>query len=81
MVCHLEYRSQYCPFIHPRVIYLDTLARDLLASTKTGLVKLLATADMELRGRSKVLVIQIWNAVIDHVQQLPYHQVASETDS
>ena len=37
IVCHLEYRSQYCPFIHPRIIYLDSLARDLLASTKTDL--------------------------------------------
>ena len=54
--------------------------------------KLLATADMEVRYRPKVLVSQIWNAVIismcrehllsiDHVQQLLYHQVASETDT
>ena len=54
--------------------------------------KLLATADMEVRYKPKVLVSQIWNAVIismyrehllsiDHVQQLLYHQVASETDT
>ena len=54
--------------------------------------KLLATADMEVRYKPKVLVSQIWNVVIismyqehllsiDHVQQLLYHQVASETDT
>ena len=54
--------------------------------------KLLATADMEVRYKPKVLVSQIWNAVIismyrehllsiDNVQQLLYHQVASETDT
>lgn len=53
--------------------------------------KLLATADMEIKYKPKVLVSQVWNAVIismyrehllsiDHVQRLLYHQVASEVD-
>ncbi|RDB28250.1 1,3-beta-glucan synthase component FKS1 [Hypsizygus marmoreus] len=48
--------------------------------------KLLATGDMEVKYKPKVLVSQIWNAVIismyrehllsiDHVQKLLYHQV------
>ncbi|KAI6039063.1 glycosyltransferase family 48 protein [Pisolithus marmoratus] len=48
--------------------------------------KLLATADMEVKYKPKVLVSQIWNAIIismyrehllsiDHVQRLLYHQV------
>lgn len=48
--------------------------------------KLLATAEMEVKYKPKVLVSQIWNAVIismyrehllsiDHVQRLLYHQV------
>ncbi|PWN18905.1 hypothetical protein BCV69DRAFT_251636 [Microstroma glucosiphilum] len=48
--------------------------------------KLLATADMEVKYKPKVLVSQVWNAVIismyrehllsiDHVQKLLYHQV------
>ncbi|TFK45980.1 1,3-beta-glucan synthase [Heliocybe sulcata] len=48
--------------------------------------KLLATADMEVKYKPKVLVSQIWNAIIismyrehllsiDHVQKLLYHQV------
>ncbi|KAH0583885.1 1,3-beta-D-glucan synthase [Termitomyces sp. 'cryptogamus'] len=48
--------------------------------------KLLATAEMEIKYKPKVLVSQIWNAVIismyrehllsiDHVQRLLYHQV------
>ncbi|KAI0311204.1 1-3-beta-glucan synthase [Amylostereum chailletii] len=48
--------------------------------------KILATADMEVRYKPKVLVSQIWNAIIismyrehllsiDHVQKLLYHQV------
>lgn len=48
--------------------------------------KLLATSDMEVKYKPKVLVSQIWNAVIismyrehllsiDHVQKLLYHQV------
>ncbi|KIK07095.1 glycosyltransferase family 48 protein [Laccaria amethystina LaAM-08-1] len=48
--------------------------------------KLLATGDMEVRYKPKVLVSQIWNAIIismyrehllsiDHVQKLLYHQV------
>ncbi|TFY54630.1 hypothetical protein EVJ58_g8746 [Rhodofomes roseus] len=48
--------------------------------------KLLATADMETKYKPKVLVSQIWNAIIismyrehllsiDHVQKLLYHQV------
>ncbi|CAO1613249.1 unnamed protein product [Sympodiomycopsis kandeliae] len=50
--------------------------------------KLLATADMEVKYKPKVLVSQVWNAVIismyrehllsiDHVQKLLYHQVPS----
>ena len=53
--------------------------------------KLLATADMEIKYKPKVLVSQVWNAVIismyrehllsiDHVQRLLYHQVSSEVD-
>ncbi|KAI6108971.1 glycosyltransferase family 48 protein [Pisolithus croceorrhizus] len=48
--------------------------------------KLLATADMEVKYKPKVLVSQVWNAIIismyrehllsiDHVQRLLYHQV------
>lgn len=48
--------------------------------------KLLATADMEIKYKPKVLVSQVWNAIIismyrehllsiDHVQKLLYHQV------
>ncbi|EJT52400.1 1,3-beta-glucan synthase [Trichosporon asahii var. asahii CBS 2479] len=51
--------------------------------------KILATADMEVKYKPKVLVSQVWNAVIismyrehllsiDHVQRLLYHQVASD---
>ncbi|KAH8833782.1 1,3-beta-glucan synthase [Flagelloscypha sp. PMI_526] len=50
--------------------------------------KLLATTDMEVKYKPKVLVSQIWNAIIismyrehllsiDHVQKLLYHQVDS----
>ncbi|TFK75742.1 1,3-beta-glucan synthase [Pluteus cervinus] len=50
--------------------------------------KLLATRDMEVKYKPKVLVSQIWNAIIismyrehllsiDHVQRLLYHQVDS----
>ncbi|TIA88513.1 hypothetical protein E3P99_02546 [Wallemia hederae] len=53
--------------------------------------KLLATADMEVKYKPKVLVSQVWNAIIismyrehllsiDHVQKLLYHQVPSEHD-
>lgn len=53
--------------------------------------KVLATADMEVKYKPKVLVSQIWNAIIismyrehllsiDHVQRLLYHQVPSEQD-
>lgn len=48
--------------------------------------KVLATADMEIKYKPKVLISQIWNAIIismyrehllaiDHVQKLLYHQV------
>ena len=51
--------------------------------------KLLATADMEVKYKPKVLVSQIWNAIIismyrehllsiDHVQNLLYHQVTTD---
>ncbi|TDL21303.1 hypothetical protein BD410DRAFT_815333 [Rickenella mellea] len=54
--------------------------------------KILATADMEVKYKPKVLVSQIWNAVlismyrehllgIDHVQNLLYHQVSAEGDA
>ncbi|KAK0540207.1 1,3-beta-D-glucan synthase [Tilletia horrida] len=50
--------------------------------------KLLATQDMEIKYKPKVLVSQVWNAIIismyrehllsiDHVQKLLYHQVPS----
>ncbi|BGO97177.1 1,3-beta-glucan synthase component GSC2 [Rhodotorula toruloides] len=53
--------------------------------------KILATSDMEIKYKPKVLVSQIWNAIIismyrehllsiDHVQRLLYHQVPSEQD-
>ncbi|KDQ54489.1 glycosyltransferase family 48 protein, partial [Jaapia argillacea MUCL 33604] len=53
--------------------------------------RLLATADMEVKYKPKILVSQIWNAIIismyrehilsiDHVQKLLYHQVNSGTD-
>ncbi|KAI0072902.1 1,3-beta-glucan synthase [Panus rudis PR-1116 ss-1] len=53
--------------------------------------KLLATSDMEMRYKPKVLVSQIWNAIIismyrehllsiDHVQKLLYHQVDAGQD-
>ncbi|WFD30115.1 1,3-beta-glucan synthase [Malassezia sp. CBS 17886] len=51
--------------------------------------KLLATADMEVKYKPKVLVSQVWNAIIismyrehllsiDHVQRLLYHQAPAE---
>ncbi|EGS22242.1 1,3-beta-glucan synthase component-like protein [Thermochaetoides thermophila DSM 1495] len=53
--------------------------------------KVLATTDMEIKYKPKVLVSQIWNAIvismyrehllaIDHVQKLLYHQVPSEQE-
>ncbi|RSL80824.1 1,3-beta-glucan synthase component FKS1 [Fusarium oligoseptatum] len=53
--------------------------------------KVLATADMEIKYKPKVLISQIWNAVIismyrehllaiEHVQKLLYHQVPSEQE-
>ncbi|KIM94327.1 hypothetical protein OIDMADRAFT_172631 [Oidiodendron maius Zn] len=53
--------------------------------------KLLATTDMEVKYKPKVLISQIWNAIIismyrehllaiDHVQRLLYHQVPSEQE-
>ena len=53
--------------------------------------KILATNDMEVKYKPKVLISQIWNAVvismyrehllaIDHVQKLLYHQVPSEQE-
>jgi 1,3-beta-glucan synthase len=53
--------------------------------------KILATNDMEIKYKPKVLISQIWNAVvismyrehllaIDHVQRLLYHQVPSEQE-
>jgi 1,3-beta-glucan synthase len=53
--------------------------------------KLLATTDMEIKYKPKVLVSQVWNAIIismyrehllsiDHVQKLLYHQVPSGDD-
>ncbi|KEP48150.1 1,3-beta-glucan synthase [Rhizoctonia solani 123E] len=53
--------------------------------------KILATGDMEVKYKPKVLVSQVWNAVItsmyrehwlsiDHVHKLLYHQVQSDTD-
>ncbi|KAG8834634.1 1,3-beta-D-glucan synthase [Serendipita sp. 399] len=53
--------------------------------------KLLATGDMEVKYKPKVLVSQVWNAVIismyrehllsiEHVQKLLYHQVQSDQD-
>ena len=53
--------------------------------------KILATSDMEIKYKPKVLISQIWNAIvismyrehllaIDHVQKLLYHQVPSEIE-
>ncbi len=53
--------------------------------------KILATGDMEIKYKPKVLISQIWNAIvismyrehllaIDHVQKLLYHQVPSEQE-
>lgn len=53
--------------------------------------KVLATTDMEVKYKPKVLISQIWNAIvismyrehllaIDHVQKLLYHQVPSEQE-
>ncbi|KAK2874970.1 hypothetical protein FQN49_001903 [Arthroderma sp. PD_2] len=53
--------------------------------------KVLATTDMEIKYKPKVLISQVWNAVvismyrehllaIDHVQKLLYHQVPSEQE-
>jgi len=53
--------------------------------------KILATTDMEIKYKPKVLISQIWNAIvismyrehllaIDHVQKLLYHQVPSEQE-
>lgn len=53
--------------------------------------KILATSDMEIKYKPKVLISQVWNAIvismyrehllaIDHVQKLLYHQVPSEQE-
>nr|AAF04861.1 Fks1p [Yarrowia lipolytica] len=53
--------------------------------------KILATTDMEIKYKPKVLISQIWNAIvismyrehllaIEHVQKLLYHQVPSEVE-
>lgn len=53
--------------------------------------KILATTEMEIKYKPKVLISQIWNAIvismyrehllaIDHVQKLLYHQVPSEIE-
>lgn len=53
--------------------------------------KVLATTEMEIKYKPKVLISQIWNAIvismyrehllaIDHVQKLLYHQVPSEVE-
>ncbi|CCH58676.1 hypothetical protein TBLA_0A08870 [Henningerozyma blattae CBS 6284] len=53
--------------------------------------KILATNDMEIKYKPKVLISQVWNAIIismyrehllaiDHVQRLLYHQVPSEIE-
>ncbi|KAG7701329.1 hypothetical protein KL930_000217 [Ogataea haglerorum] len=53
--------------------------------------KVLATTDMEIKYKPKVLISQVWNAIvismyrehllaIDHVQKLLYHQVPSEIE-
>lgn len=53
--------------------------------------KVLATTDMEIKYKPKVLISQVWNAIvismyrehllaIDHVQKLLYHQVPSEQE-
>jgi 1,3-beta-glucan synthase len=53
--------------------------------------KILATTDMEIKYKPKVLISQLWNAIvismyrehllaIDHVQKLLYHQVPSEQE-
>lgn len=53
--------------------------------------KILATSDMEVKYKPKVLISQVWNAIvismyrehllgIDHVQKLLYHQVPSEIE-
>ncbi|CUM62500.1 uncharacterized protein PRCAT00000051001 [Priceomyces carsonii] len=53
--------------------------------------KILATSEMEIKYKPKVLISQIWNAIvismyrehllaIDHVQKLLYHQVPSEIE-
>lgn len=54
-------------------------------------LKILATTEMEIKYKPKVLISQIWNAIvismyrehllaIDHVQKLLYHQVPSEIE-
>lgn len=53
--------------------------------------KILATTEMEIKYKPKVLISQVWNAIvismyrehllaIDHVQKLLYHQVPSEVE-
>lgn len=53
--------------------------------------KILATTEMEIKYKPKVLISQVWNAIvismyrehllaIDHVQKLLYHQVPSEIE-
>lgn len=53
--------------------------------------KVLATSDMEIKYKPKVLISQVWNAIvismyrehllaIDHVQKLLYHQVPSDIE-
>lgn len=70
----------------------DTVLADIFERLpKRMYAKILATQDMEVKYKPKVLVSQIWNAIvismyrehllsIDHVQRLLYHQVPSEQD-
>ena len=89
LVYHLEHGVEYWTIVHTRLVNLDALGEIFTRLLKRIYAKILATADMEVKYKPKVLVSQIWNVVIismyrkhllsiDHVQNLLYHQVTAD---
>ena len=86
LVYHLEHGIQHWTVIHARLSIWTPWREIFTMLPKRIYAKILATADMEVKYKPKVLISQIWNAVtismyrehlpsIDHVQNLLYHQV------
>ncbi|QRV97434.1 beta-1,3-glucan synthase [Ceratobasidium sp. AG-Ba] len=75
------------------VIWNTTPLKDIFTRLpKRIYAKILVAADMEVKYKPKVLVSQVWNAIIismycehllliDHVQKLLYHQVQRQSDA